>query len=89
MEWLSDGIEEITGYPPADFVGSVVRTYASVIHPEDREQVERTVMEAVDADRPFTLEYRILRRDGAVRWVLERGRLERAGDGRDWVDGAL
>ena len=76
MQWLSDEIEEISGYPASDFIDSAVRTFASVIHPDDREQVERSVMDAVDAGRPFTLEYRIRRRDGDERWVLERGQAQ-------------
>jgi PAS domain S-box-containing protein len=89
MQWLSDEIEEISGYKATDFIESAVRTFASVIHPEDREQVERSVMDAVAVDRPFTIEYRILRRDGDVRWVLERGQAQDAGDGRRWLDGAI
>jgi PAS domain S-box-containing protein len=89
MEWLSGEIEEISGYPASDFVGSVVRTFASVIHPDDREQVEHSVLDAVEAGRPFTLEYRIQRRDGGERWVLERGQAQESGDGRRWLDGAI
>ena len=89
MQWLSDEIEEISGYPSSDFIDSAVRTFTSVIHPDDREQVERSVMDGVAAHRPFTLEYRIRRRDGAERWVLERGQLQGAGDGRRWLDGAI
>jgi PAS domain S-box-containing protein len=89
MEWLSDEIEEISGYPASDFIDSAVRTFASVIHPDDREQVEHSVLDAVGARRPFTLEYRIRRRDGGERWVLERGQAQEAGDGRRWLDGAI
>jgi PAS domain S-box-containing protein len=89
MQWLSDEIEAISGYPASDFIHSSVRTFASVIEPDDREQVERSVVEAVDAGRPYTLEYRIRRRDGDVRWVLERGQAQQAGDGRRWLDGAI
>ena len=35
MEWLSDEIEAISGYPADDFVNSAVRTFVSVIHPVD------------------------------------------------------
>jgi signal transduction histidine kinase len=35
------------------------------------------------------LEYRIQRRDGDVRWVLERGQSQDSGDGRRWLDGAI
>ncbi|HET9738397.1 MAG TPA: PAS domain-containing protein [Solirubrobacteraceae bacterium] len=89
MEWLSDEIEEISGFPASDFVDSAVRTFASVIHPDDREQVEHSVLDAVEARRPFTLEYRIVRRDGDERWVLERGQAQESGDGRRWLDGAI
>ena len=89
MEWLSDEIEEISGYPAGDFIGSAVRTFASIEHPDDREYVARAVMDSVATGRPFALEYRIVRRDGVVRWVLERGQAQESGDGRWWLDGAI
>ena len=89
MHWLSDEVETITGYPASDFIDNSVRTFASVIHPDDRDYVERSVAEAVDARRPFNLEYRIVRRDGEVRWVLERGQAQDGGDGRRRLHGAI
>ena len=89
MHWLSAEVETITGYPASDFIDSSVRTFASVIHPDDRGLVERGVAQAVEADRPYNLEYRIVRRDGEVRWVLERGQVQEVGDGRRWLDGAI
>src|SRR3954467_6956307 len=89
MEWLSDEIEEITGYPASDFIDSKVRTFASIEHPDDHAYVAHSVMESVDTGRPFALEYRIVRRDGSVRWVLERGQAQESGDGRWWLDGAI
>jgi hypothetical protein len=35
-----------------------VRTDGSIIHPDDREEVDRAVRAATSADRPFALEYR-------------------------------
>ena len=35
------------------------------------------------------LEYRIVRADGAVRWVLDRGQLVPGAGGRRWMDGAI
>ena len=89
MLWLSGEIEEISGYRPSDFIGSRVRTFASLIHPDDRARVERSVLDGVAASLLFTIEYRIVRADGAVRWVLERGQAQEAGDGRRWLDGAI
>jgi PAS domain S-box-containing protein len=82
MEWLSDEIEAISGYPASDFIRSAVRTFVSVIHPDDRDHVARSVMDGVERGRPYGLEYRIVRRDGGVRWVLERGQAQDVGDGR-------
>jgi PAS domain S-box-containing protein len=86
---MSDEIGRISGYPASDFIGSRVRTFVSIIEPDDREQVERSVADAVEAQRPFTLEYRIRHREGDVRWVLERGQAQESGDGRRWLDGAI
>jgi len=51
--------------------------------------VARSLLESVDTGRPFAMEYRIVRRDGSVRWVLERGQAQESGDGRWWLDGAI
>ena len=88
IELIGDEIERISGYPPADFVRSAVRTFTSVIHPADRESVERAVIQAT-IDRPFDVEYRIVRADGDVGWVHERGQVTRAGDGRTSIEGAI
>jgi PAS domain S-box-containing protein len=89
MELISDEIQRISGYPPEDFIDSTIRTFASIIHPDDRERVEDMVFEACEAGRPFVLEYRIVRADGAQRWVLERGQLVHGTNGRRWLDGAI
>jgi len=89
MELISEEIERISGYPPEDFIQSARRTYASVIHPDDRETVERDVAAATEGGEPFSLEYRIVRADGTVTWVLERGQLGRGPGGRTWLDGFI
>jgi signal transduction histidine kinase len=88
MQLIGDEIERITGYPAADFVDNRRRTYGSVIHPDDRAQVVRSVWEAVHARRPFELDYRVLTVSGGERWVLERGCLAEA-EGRRWLDGII
>jgi PAS domain-containing protein len=60
MVVIGDEVERITGYPTADFVGGR-RTFNSVIHPDDREYVNREVHEAVARELPFSLEYRVVR----------------------------
>ena len=36
IRFISDHIERICGFPPADFIGNAVRSYGSIIHHEDR-----------------------------------------------------
>jgi diguanylate cyclase (GGDEF)-like protein/PAS domain S-box-containing protein len=73
MEFISETVEEITGYRADEFVQNHVRSFASVIHPDDRARVEGVVTGALDQHALFELEYRLLHADGSVRWVLERG----------------
>ena len=74
MLYLNDDIKAITGYPASDFIRNAVRTYASIIHPDDSAYIERSVNEAVRADETFGIEYRIITRNGDTRWVYENGR---------------
>jgi len=44
--YISDGIEQLTGYPAGDFVDNRIRSCASVIHPDDRAACERITQDA-------------------------------------------
>ena len=87
---MSPEIERITGHPASDFIDNRVRTYESVIHPDDRAGVEHAVMAAVSRNEPFTMDYRVLHRDGGMRWVHEQGRgaLDENGE-LSLLDGAI
>ena len=61
----------------------------SIVHEDDRDRVLRAVATAADPDHPFALEYRIVRADGEIRWVLDRGQLVPGAGGRLWMDGAI
>src|SRR5918992_803356 len=89
LELISDEIERISGYPAANFIASKKRTLWSIIHPEDREKIQQALNQATDDGEPFGLEYRIVRADGEVRWVLDRGQLVSGAGGRLWCDGAI
>jgi len=89
LELISDEIERISGYPPVDFIASAKRTLLSIVHPRDRKRVMRALAAATADQGTFVLEYRIVRSDGQVRWVLDRGQLVPGPAGRLWMDGAL
>ena len=48
---------------------------AGHIHPDDRELVQQAMREAMDGDGQYTIESRVLRTDGEVRWTVSRGRV--------------
>src|SRR3954464_2089273 len=89
LELISDEIENITGYPPANFIASRRRNLVSIVHPDDRDALFRDIAECTESRRPFAVEYRIIRADGEVRWVLDRGQLVDGPGGRLWMDGAM
>lgn len=90
MEFISDEIEKISGYPAADFLGNKVRTYASIIHEDDRRKVEEEVQKGIEGKKPFILEYRIVDRKGRERWVYEKGRAIFSPEGKVlYLDGAI
>ena len=73
MEFLSAGIEKLTGYPVSAFTGEHAMSYASLIHPDDRAQVAADTNAAVRERRPFQLSYRITTATGKLRWTWEQG----------------
>ncbi|MBU0727069.1 PAS domain S-box protein, partial [Patescibacteria group bacterium] len=74
MSYISDGIEDLTGYLPSDFIDNKVRSYASIIHPNDREMVEEKVRKAVLKKEFYVIQYRIIDFKGKSRWIYEKGR---------------
>ncbi len=90
MCFMSDYAEELTGYPASDFIRNAVRSYASIIHPDDVHHVETQVNEGLKGTGEFVMEYRINTQSGKVRWVFERGQVVRGHEGQsDCLDGFI
>lgn len=90
MHFLSDKILDICGYPASDFVGNRVRTYSSVIYPDDREMVQKEVDKGLEYYKPFSIEYRIQDVEGKLRWVYECGIGIKGNDGEiQYIDGVI
>lgn len=73
MRFISDDIKDLTGFPPEDFMDNRVRSFSSIIVPEDREMVHETIQESISFKRPFILQYRIINASGYTLWVQENG----------------
>ena len=73
VHFMSQAIDPITGYEASDFVNNAVRSYASIIHPEDTSMVEEVIGRAVEEHKPWEVIYRVRHQDSSIRWVQERG----------------
>jgi PAS domain S-box-containing protein len=77
----SAALEAIHGFAPATFPGTFA-AYQKDIHPDDRDYVTRTIARNAAHGDDHQVEYRIVRRDGVIRWVEGRGRVFRDESGR-------
>jgi PAS domain S-box-containing protein len=74
MEFISEGIRELSGYSSVDFILNKVRTFDSIIEPDERPGVWNEIQNALEENVPFTVEYKINCANGEHKWVWERGR---------------
>ncbi|WP_255332748.1 ATP-binding response regulator [Methanocalculus taiwanensis] len=70
---ITPGIYSLSGYQAGDLISELHPGYNGLIHHEDRAAVFDTVQNAVSSGEPWICSYRILHRDGSIRWVQERG----------------
>ena len=56
-----------------------------LVHPQDRERVERTVRAAIEDRSPYECEFRVVRPGGETVWVENRGRASYGPDGQPRV----
>lgn len=86
---IGQSVEALTGATADEFVSGAV-SFADFIEPEDIPRIEQAIRDAADKQTSYEVEYRMLGRDGAVRWVSERGRVHADALGRDlWLDGVI
>lgn len=71
--FINNAIESLTGYPADDFIANKVRTFASIVHPEDAERLESVITKAIGENLPWSVEYRIITSDNKEKWVAETG----------------
>jgi diguanylate cyclase (GGDEF)-like protein/PAS domain S-box-containing protein len=65
--WVNPGVERLTGYNAEECMNQ--RSHPmEIVHPEDRETVARAMAAAGKAPSMSELEFRVVCKDGAVRW---------------------
>ncbi|WP_048190188.1 histidine kinase dimerization/phosphoacceptor domain -containing protein [Methanobacterium sp. SMA-27] len=68
----SDEFYNIMSLEPTEF-GKSYKAMMDIIHPEDRQSVKKSIMGAVNEQKPFSNDYRLIRPDGTVRILSSKG----------------
>lgn len=87
FDWLTQGFTRITGYTTQAIIGkrNPLRQY---IHPDDLAQVTQTIR-SLSPEQPTEYEFRVVTRDGSIKWLRSRARARVRNDGSpQHVDGA-
>ncbi|MGI9547845.1 MAG: RNA-binding domain-containing protein [Flavobacteriaceae bacterium] len=74
MLFISDAFQKITGYPITQFIGKSKESFVGLIFPDDLEESQARVEKALLKKESFDIEYRMVRKNGKVVWVNERGK---------------
>lgn len=78
--YVGPGDEELTGYP-RQAVAADPTLWSRLVHPDDRERVfAADAASNTNGSDVFSEEYRIVRKDGRVVWILDEARLVRPED---------
>ena len=72
MLYLNDIVEQITGYTKEEFLSASIN-FSDIYHPDDAEDVYRTVEKAIENRQQFELEYRIKHKNNEWHWIHELG----------------
>ncbi|UVT16662.1 MAG: response regulator [Nitrospira sp.] len=71
--FASPSFETLTGYSIEEFMAKASGGYSDLIHSDDRERTMCMLLGAVTRKQPYSIEYRIRRKDGQIRWIFDRG----------------
>jgi len=77
--WFGD-LQTIFGIPSDTYPGSV-EEFIRYVHPDDRQQVSEALVDARQYRKLYAAEFRIVRPDGTVRWLVARGKFYYAANG--------
>ncbi len=85
LDFISGGLLELFGCADLDsFKELTGGTFKGLVHPDDYERVQESIAEQIDGGDADRVQYRIIRSDGDIRWVDDRGRLVVDSDGVEW-----
>ncbi|MCL1993555.1 MAG: ATP-binding protein [Spirochaetes bacterium] len=73
--FVSEGSLALTGYSPQELLGKSAVKYFDMIHPDDVKKVAQHNEQTLSMGLPLDTVFRIVMKDGAIKWVWERSRI--------------
>jgi PAS domain S-box-containing protein len=80
MVYLSKGCERLTGYKQEDLIDNYKLSFADLIHKDDQLYVWESVQKAIEKQKPFEIEYRMITAANEERWMWEKGQFVGEGE---------
>jgi len=69
FQYVNALFQELTGYSETELLG---KYSLDLVHPDDREKVREKAVESLKVGSSLPYEYRFVKRDGEIIWVLEK-----------------
>ncbi len=73
LAYVNDGCLGLTGYAREELLDGRAVTAPQFIHPADFPYVRTTIWDAMERHAPFRIEYRMITKQGDLKWVWEQG----------------
>lgn len=82
---INDEMLEYLGYTYEELIQETGEQVIETIAPEDRERVEKYVLDEIAEKGEYDVQYRLLRRNGERMWVFDKGRKILTEEGREAI----
>ena len=74
LRFISGGARRILGYEPSELLGENAIDLLELVHPEDRQALQKADKSLRQSGEAFECEYRVRAKDGQEHWLWERMR---------------
>ncbi|MDR1483171.1 MAG: response regulator [Synergistaceae bacterium] len=73
--FVSEGCYKLIGYTPDELIGNNAVKFFDMVHPDDLGSLERLNAETLSVGLPLETTFRMIMKDGSVKWIWERSRV--------------
>lgn len=81
IAYIGDRVQDLLGFTPDEWCGEPAMRFRQ-IHEDDRASVRQQISARMSDRNPLSIEYRIVAKDGALRWLHDEARIISDVDGK-------